>query len=108
VISQGFPVKNKGIFEKWLGGQGFKERLGWSFRLTPPEAGFATIATIVMSAVEKERCKTRMRPSLKDKRIIEPTIDYSESQLPSSDDYLYYDEEHPVEDPDFSGEALSS
>jgi len=51
-----------------------------------------------------------MRPSLpsKGKRVIEPTIDYSESQLPSSDDYLYNDEEHPVEDPDFSGEALSS
>jgi hypothetical protein len=50
----------------------------------------------------------KARPPPKGKRIIEPTIDYSESQLPSSDDYLYYDEEHPVEDPDFSGEALSS
>jgi len=30
------------------------------------------------------------------------------TQLPLSDDYLYYDEEHPVEDPDFSREALSS
>ncbi len=48
------------------------------------------------------------RPPPKGTTVSETIIDYSASQLPLSDDYLYYDEVFPVEDPDFSGEALSS
>ena len=40
--------------------------------------------------------------------VAEPVLDYSDSQVPPSDDYLYYDEVFPVEDPDFGGESLSS
>ncbi len=40
--------------------------------------------------------------------VSETIIDYSQSQLPLSDDYIYYDEMFPIEDSDFSGEALSS
>ena len=42
----------------------------------------------------------KARPPPKGKTVSESIIDYSESQLPLSDDYLYYDEEYP--------EALSS
>jgi hypothetical protein len=38
-------------------------------------------------------------------RTAEITMDYSVSQLPPSDDYIYFAVEYPVEDPDFSGEA---
>ena len=41
----------------------------------------------------------------KDPGIIETTTDYSLSQLPPSDDYLYFDMEYPVEDSDLRGEA---
>jgi len=59
----------------------------------------------------------KARPPPKGKTVSKTIIDYSQSQLPLSDDYLYYDEEpacalhadrFPVEDSDFSGEALSS
>ena len=51
-------------------------------------------------------CKARPPPKVKTGS--ETIIDYSQSQLPQSDDYLYYDEEFPAEYPDFRGEALSS
>ncbi len=50
----------------------------------------------------------KARPPPEGRRVSETIIDYSESQLPPSDDYLYFDEDYPVEGPDFSGEALSS
>jgi len=55
-------------------------------------------------------------PPPRGKTVSKTIIDYSQSQLLLSDDYLYYDEEpacalradrFPVEDPDFSGGALS-
>jgi len=50
----------------------------------------------------------KARPPQKQEKSTEIIMDYSESQLSLSDDYLYYDEVFPVEDSDFSGEALSS
>ena len=41
-------------------------------------------------------------------RVTETIMDYSVSQIPPSEDHLYFDVEYPVEDPDFSGQALSS
>jgi len=40
--------------------------------------------------------------------ITETTMDYSLSQLPPSEDHLYFDVEYPVEDPVFSREAALS
>ena len=58
----------------------------------------------------------KARPPPRGKTVSKTIIDYSQSQLPLSDDYLYYDEEpafalhadrFPVEDPDFSAGSLS-
>ena len=51
--------------------------------------------------------KEARSPPMKEKTpgIIETTMDYSLSQLPPSDDYLYFDMEYPVEDSDLRGEA---
>ena len=37
--------------------------------------------------------------------VTETTMDYSLSQIPPSEDHLYFDVEYSVEDPDLSGEA---
>jgi len=50
----------------------------------------------------------RARPPIKNTTARETIIDYSESQLLLSGDYLYYDEMFPGENSDFSVEALSS
>jgi hypothetical protein len=39
------------------------------------------------------------------KEVTETTMDYSASQIPPSEDHLYFDVEYPVEDPDLSGET---
>ena len=41
----------------------------------------------------------------KSSKLMDPVIDYSDSQVTSSDEYLYYDVEYPVEEPDLSGEV---
>ena len=50
--------------------------------------------------------KSRPPPKIeKSTKVVDPVIDCSDSQVPSSDEYLYYDVEFPVEDPDLSGEV---
>ena len=39
--------------------------------------------------------------------IIETPMDFSVSQLPPSEEHLYFDVEYPVEDIDLGGEAAS-
>ena len=49
-------------------------------------------------------------PPMKEKTSgigVKTTIDYSLSQLPPSEDYLYFDMEYPVEDPELSREVSS-
>ena len=45
------------------------------------------------------------RPPPKPTKLADTIIDYSDSQVPLSDEYLYYDVQYPVEDPDLSGEV---
>jgi len=39
--------------------------------------------------------------------IIETPMDFSVSQLPPSEEHLFFDVEYPAEDPVFNGEAVS-
>ena len=52
--------------------------------------------------------KTRPPPSKeKPPGTIETPMDFSISQLPPSEEHLFFDVEYPVEDPVFNGEAAS-
>lgn len=51
-------------------------------------------------------CKARPPPKRKKPAgVAEPFLDYSVSQLPASEDHVYFDVEYPVEDPVASEEA---
>ena len=53
-------------------------------------------------------CEREARPPPKIEKptkVVDTIIDYSDSQILSSNEYLYYDVEYPVEDPDLSGEV---
>ena len=41
----------------------------------------------------------------KPSKLMDPVIDYSDSQVPPSDEYLFYDVEYPVEDSEISVEV---